>query len=84
MAASYAFIGQPVFKWLCMYELIKWNYFYSFLIFLVMGLGSRLLLQVVFQKKLMATEEVEAAGEKNKLPGLASPAFKRFINRIKR
>ena len=81
MAFIFAFILQPILKWLGMYTLIKWNYFYSFVIYIIMGLGSRLLLQVILQRELMTIDNEETTAEIKKQPGLASPALKRIINK---
>jgi hypothetical protein len=51
LAAVIAFIIQPIFSMLDIYRLIKWNYFYSFLALIFMGLGARLLHQFVLQRK---------------------------------
>lgn len=83
MATIFAFILQPILKWMGMYTMINWSYFYSFAIYIMMGLGLRLLLQVILQRELMATESVETNTGIKRQPGLASPALKRIINKIK-
>ena len=60
-----------------------WSYFYSFVLYIMMGLSLRLLLQVILQRELMATESVETNTGIKKQPGLVSPALKRIINKIK-
>lgn len=47
-----AFIAQPVLVWMHMYKLIKWNYFYSFLILLVVSLGAKLINQLMVNKSI--------------------------------
>ncbi len=83
MASIFAFILQPILKWLGMYTIINWSYFYSFIIYIIMGLGLRLLLQVILQRELMATESVETNTGIKKQPCLASPVLKRIINKFK-
>ncbi|MFA4884762.1 MAG: CBO0543 family protein [Desulfotomaculaceae bacterium] len=83
MALIFAFILQPILKWMGMYTMINWSYFYSFAIYIMMGLGLRLLLQVILQRELMVIENVETTAGIQKQPGLANPALKRIINKIK-
>lgn len=83
MASIFAFVLQPILKWLGMYTMINWSYFYSFLIYLIMGLGLRLLLQVILQREPMVSENADAAAEARKQSVLASPALKRILNRFR-
>lgn len=83
MASIFAFVLQPILKWLNMYSMINWSYLYSFLIFIVIGLGARLLLQVVFQRELMTAESADAVEEIKRRSGLASPVLKRKISKFK-
>lgn len=83
MASIYAFIFQPILKWIGMYTMINWSYFYSFVLYIMMGLGLRLLLQAILQRELMVPEDAKAADGIKKIPGLASPALKRNIDKIK-
>lgn len=82
MAAIFAFILQPILKLLGMYNMINWSYFYSFAIYIVMGLGLRLLLQGIFQKKLMVSDNAEDSAVLKKI-NLASPALKRTADKNK-
>lgn len=83
LAAISAFVFQPILTWLGIFILIKWNYFYSFLTFIIAGLGVRLLHQVVLQREPMAIENVDTTAKVKKQPNLAFPALKRIINRRK-
>lgn len=40
-AALISFVGEPVFKWLGFYVLIKWQYYYGFPVLLGMGLAAK-------------------------------------------
>jgi len=52
VSASAAFIVQPLLAWLDIYKLIKWNYFYSFLLLLLIGVGGRYVHQLVLRKTI--------------------------------
>lgn len=82
LASIFAFILQPILKWMGMYTMINWSYFYSFVLYIMMGLGLRLLLHAILQRELMVSENVEAAADLKK-KNLASPAFKRIMDKIK-
>ncbi len=77
-AFSVAFIVQPILKWLNMYQLIKSNYFYSFLIIALVGFALRYLHQVILDQPVPEGDKtrVEADGDEHHL---VSPAFKRFF-----
>lgn len=81
MAAIFAFILQPFLKLLGMYNLINWSYVYSFLIYIVMGLGLRLLLRAILQKSLVVSDNKEDAADFKKI-NFASPAFKKITDRL--
>ncbi len=83
IASIFAFILQPFLSLLGMYTMINWSYFYSFVIYILMGLGLRLLLQVILQRKPMLIKNVETAAEIMKQPGLASPALKKDYKKNK-
>lgn len=78
LALVFAFILQPILRWMGMYNMINWSYFYSFVIYIVMGLGTRLLLQAILKGKLMITENIAGDLRKNFL----SPAFKKSKDKI--
>ncbi|MCM3570935.1 hypothetical protein M3183_22960 [Neobacillus mesonae] len=44
MTFAYAFIGEPLCKWINLVCYIKWNYLYSFLYYILLGLGIRALI----------------------------------------
>jgi hypothetical protein len=44
MAFVYAFIGEPLCNWINLVCYIKWNYMYSFLYYILIGLGIRALI----------------------------------------
>ncbi len=50
VAAISAFGVQPIFAWLDIYKLITWNYLYSFLVLLLIGLGGKVVHQMVIGK----------------------------------
>lgn len=52
LSALIAFMAQPLLAWMDMYKLIKWNYFYSFLVLLVISLGARLINQLVLSRSV--------------------------------
>ncbi len=78
-----AFVLQPIMVWLDMMTFIRWNYFYSFLAYIVAGLAVRLLHQAVLHKGPIPIKDVDDTAEIKKQPGLVSPAFKRLINKNK-
>lgn len=72
-AAVIAFVAQPVLAAMGMYKIIQWNYFYSFLTLIFIGVSSRFTQQALLK---------EAVGEKQKtkrlsrFQGLAAPRKK--------
>ncbi|QOR67185.1 hypothetical protein IM538_03285 [Cytobacillus suaedae] len=44
-AAIFAFIGEPLSVWLGTVTYIKWNYFYSFIFYILTGMASKFLVQ---------------------------------------
>ncbi|MCM3443833.1 CBO0543 family protein [Metabacillus halosaccharovorans] len=47
MALIYAFIGEPFCEWIHLVYYIKWNYLYSFLYYIVVGIGVRALVLTI-------------------------------------
>jgi len=41
MAALFSFVGEPVFIWLDIYELIKWKHIYSFPLYFLLAVGFK-------------------------------------------
>lgn len=75
MSATVAFIVQPIFSWLNIYQLIKWNYFYSFLSLLFIGMVVRLIQQLVLQR---GNKIEEAAPEQTRKSfGFLLPVYKK-------
>jgi len=48
-AAVSAFVLQPVLSWMGVFVMLKWNYIYSFLLFILAGLGVRMLHQAIIR-----------------------------------
>lgn len=44
MAVAYAFIGEPFCEWLNLVRYLKWNYLYSFVYYIILGIGVRALI----------------------------------------
>jgi hypothetical protein len=44
MALAYAFIGEPFCTWIELVSYIKWTYIYSFVYYIIVGIGTRALL----------------------------------------
>ncbi len=44
MAVAYAFIGEPFCEWLNLVHYLKWNYLYSFVYYIILGIGVRALI----------------------------------------
>lgn len=44
MAAMFAFIGEPFSEWAQLVYYIKWNYFFSFLYYILVGVGTKYVL----------------------------------------
>jgi hypothetical protein len=50
MAAVYAFIGEPLANWLELVRYLKWNVVYSFIYYIVIGVGVRALVMRLASK----------------------------------
>lgn len=48
VAAIFSFIGEPLIAELGFYTVIKWNYSYSFVIYITMGLFARWIVKKIF------------------------------------
>lgn len=84
VAAVSAFVLQPILTWMGIFILIKWNYLYSFLIFVFSGLGIRLLLQTILQAKRTDTgEKAHILAGSPSQSVFASPALKRLVDKLK-
>jgi len=57
-SAVTAFVIQPILAWMDIYKLIKWNYFYSFLVLLFIGLMARLIHNYVINKSFIAGKNI--------------------------
>jgi hypothetical protein len=44
LAVVFAFVVEPILIWMEIYEYNKWNYFYSFLVYLIMGMSIKWLM----------------------------------------
>jgi len=49
VSAVFSFIVEPIIVYLGFYVILKWLYWYSFIIYIVMGLLSRWLVVTIFQ-----------------------------------
>jgi hypothetical protein len=54
ISAIASFIGEPIFHWLGMYKLHKWNYIYSFLGYIPVGVVSKWIVDWLRKKSLLA------------------------------
>jgi len=44
MALTYAFIGEPFCEWVELVYYLEWRYSYSFIYYIIVGIGTRALL----------------------------------------
>ena len=68
-----AFLAEPLAKYLGMYEMLRWNYFYSFLVYM----GTAVLLRAIhlgFRSRYAEEKRVESAKSQHLIP---APALKR-------
>ncbi|MGM0845711.1 MAG: CBO0543 family protein [Bacillota bacterium] len=59
MAASFAFIGEPICVWLNLVNYIHWNYLYSFLYYILLGIGLRLLITRIRRYELFGQRSLK-------------------------
>jgi len=49
LSAAFSFIAEPIFVWLDIYKMYKWEYVYSFPIYIFLGIFFRFLVEIVFK-----------------------------------
>lgn len=77
IAGTTAFIVQPLLSLAGIYKLMKWNYFYSFLVLLSMGIGSWFVHHLILYRSFKLRETERLTNESSNI----TPAFKKLRKR---